>query len=361
MTSFFTQKLSWNNINDFPHTSFNWIGLDGSQVLTHMTPNETYTAQADLVDVKRCMSQHKNLSDSRSSLLVFGNGDGGGGPLATMLEKLRRCRGASENNAPSLPAIKIATVTEFFDELATESDNGNHLRTWSGELYFEFHRGTYTSQALTKFFNRKCENLLHDIEYFCSLASLYVREYRYPRNTITELWEDVALCQFHDVLPGSCIGMVYEDEHRIHRNVLKVGKNLLKQALDTLRIRDDLRVQDSQPVALNTMSWTRKALVKHNNTLMTISTQHGVAATSIRRQEGDAVLEDLGHGEYILSNTHVAVRVNDGCIVSFYDKQADRELVPEGQVANQYQIYEDQPLSWQVSNLARRWCPNTND
>lgn len=349
MNSFFTQKLSWNNINDFPHTSFNWNGLDGSQVLTHMTPNETYTAQADLIDVKRCMSQHKNLSDTRSSLLVFGNGDGGGGPLATMLEKLRRCRGASENNAPSLPAVKMSSVTEFFHELLTDSNEGKDLRTWSGELYFEFHRGTYTSQALTKFFNRKCENLLHDVEYFCSLASLYIQDYRYPKSTINELWEDVALCQFHDVLPGSCIGMVYEDEHRIHRNVLKVGKALLNKALDGLDIRDNLRTQDSQPIALNTMGWARKALVRHNETILTISTQHGIAATTVRRHEGDAVIDDLGHGQYILSNSNVAVHIENGCILSFYDKQVHRELIPVGQVANQYLIYEDQPLSWQVS------------
>ncbi|CRK43304.1 hypothetical protein BN1723_019153, partial [Verticillium longisporum] len=96
MERFLTQKLSWNNINKFPHTTFNWVALDGSQVICHMPPAETYTAEAHLGDVKRSVSQHKSMDQDHTSLLVFGKGDGGGGPTWTQLEKLRRCRGMAD-------------------------------------------------------------------------------------------------------------------------------------------------------------------------------------------------------------------------------------------------------------------------
>lgn len=347
MTSFFTQKLSWNNINTFPHTTFNWQALDGSQVLTHMAPDDTYTAQADLGDVLRSGTQHKNLTDDQNSLLVFGNGDGGGGPLATMLEKLRRCRGASETAAPSLPNVKIGSVSDFFSDLQIDSNYGRDFRTWSGELYFEFHRGTYTSQALTKYYNRTCEKILHEVEYFGSLATLHVGSYTYPQKKINELWEDILLCQFHDVLPGSCIGMVYEDEHRIHKNVLKKAQQILIQALQALKIDDNLESADSQPVAISALPWSRSEIVSHGDKYLTVTT-HGLGATTVRNCHGDAVIEQYSDKVYVLANSRLSVRIEDGCIVSFYDIQEGLELVPKGAKANQFQIFEDQPLSWQV-------------
>lgn len=347
MTSFFTQKLSWNNIDSFPHTTFNWQALDGSQVLAHMAPDETYTAQADLSDVLRSESQHKNLSDDPNSLLVFGNGDGGGGPLAAMLEKLRRCRGASDTKASSIPRVKLGTVTDFYAKLATDSDYGRNLRNWSGELYFEFHRGTFTSQALTKYYNRASEKKLHEIEYFASLASLTSSKYKYPRNELGKLWEDVLLCQFHDVLPGSCIEMVYEDEHKIHKDVLNRGGALLEQALAALEIAKELPVESSHLIAINSLSWDRQEILEHNGELCVVASE-GISPVSIMKSKGDAKIVEHGNGLYTLSNKNLIVKIDDGNIISFYDRVEDRELIPAGERANQFQIYDDQPLSWQA-------------
>lgn len=343
MNHFFTQKLSWNNINDFPHSTFNWQALDGSQVLTHMAPDNTYTAQADLGDVLRSERQHKNLSDDRNSLLAFGNGDGGGGPLAAMMEKLRRCRGASDTNAPSLPRIKMASVTSFYDKLEKDSNFGKNLRTWSGELYFELHRGTYTSQAMTKYYNRTSEKLLHELEYFGSLATLYSSDYKYPRNEIGLLWEDVLLCQFHDVLPGSCIGMVYEDEHRMHQQVLRAGNQLLVDALHALGINGHLPKEDSKEYIINSLPWERSEIIQQDRASV-VSTK----AAPTTECKGDARIESHGDGQYTLSNKNVSIEITDGSITSFYDILVDRELVPKGEKANVYQIYEDQPLNWQA-------------
>jgi len=164
MKYFFTQKLSWNNINVFPHSTFNWVGIDGTQVLCHMTPVDTYTAQANVGDVNKGLTNHKNLESSDTSLLVFGNGDGGGGPLAKMLENLRRIR-AVTNTHRELPPVNMGhSVDEFFEEVEKTSKEGKNLPNWKGELYLEFHRGTYTSHGSIKKGNRHSEILLRDVE-----------------------------------------------------------------------------------------------------------------------------------------------------------------------------------------------------
>lgn len=221
MTRFFTQKLSWNNINNFPHTTFNWVALDGSQVVCHMTPAETYTAEANFGDVRRSITQHKSMDQDPTSLLAFGKGDGGGGPTWQHIEKLRRCRGMSDK-VGLLPRVKMGdSVDDFFARLEKRVEEGLELVTWYGELYFELHRGTYTTQANNKRNNRKSEIMLHDIEYLATLASIQDvvakdgKKYKYPKKDIDDMWENVLLCQFHDCLPGSCIEMCYDDSDEV--------------------------------------------------------------------------------------------------------------------------------------------------
>lgn len=214
MDRFLTQKLSWNNINNFPHTTFNWVALDGSQVICHMPPSETYTSDAHWGDVKRSISRHKSMDQDHSSLLVFGKGDGGGGPLVEHIEKLRRCRGMSDKTGTgALPRIHMGnSVDDFFDKLVPKVDQ---LVTWYGELYFELHRGTYTTQANNKRNNRASEFLLRGIELYATIASLKNDSYKYPKAEIDFMWEGVLLCQFHDCLPGSCIEMCYDDSDKV--------------------------------------------------------------------------------------------------------------------------------------------------
>ncbi|KAI9807469.1 MAG: Glycoside hydrolase, 38 vacuolar alpha mannosidase [Phylliscum demangeonii] len=221
MSRFLTQKLSWNNINRFPHTTFNWVALDGSQVLCHMPPSETYTASAHFGDVKRSISQHKSMDQDNTSMLVFGIGDGGGGPTFQQIEKLRRCRGLSDKIG-LLPRVKMGeSVDDFFAKLEKKIQQGTDFPTWYGELYFELHRGTYTTQAKNKRDNRRAEVLMHDIEYVATFASIRdvlhgtSSSYKYPKQDIDELWEMILLCQFHDCLPGSSIEMCYDDSDKV--------------------------------------------------------------------------------------------------------------------------------------------------
>jgi alpha-mannosidase len=224
MNRFFTQKLSWNNINNFPHTTFNWVALDGTQVLCHMTPAETYTAEANFGDVKRCMTQHKTLDQDPTSLLVYGKGDGGGGPTYEHIEKLRRERAIGENTS-LLPKVKVGgSVEDFFDQLEVKIKKGKEFPTWYGELYFELHRGTYTTQANNKRNNRKTEFLMRTVEYLSTVASLSdlvapelgaAKKFTYPKEDIDFMWEAILLCQFHDCLPGSSIEMCYDDSDKV--------------------------------------------------------------------------------------------------------------------------------------------------
>lgn len=212
MDRFMTQKLSWNNINNFPHTTFMWVSPDGSQVICHMPPSETYTAEANFGDLRRSITQHKTMQVDSSSLLVFGKGDGGGGPTWQHFEKLRRCAGIS-NTLGAIPKLKLGlSVDDFFDRLAPKA---SEFPTWYGELYFELHRGTYTTQANNKYYNRAAEMMLRDVEQLATFASIKDKAYKYPTKDIDDMWEAVLLCQFHDCLPGSSIEMCYDDSDKV--------------------------------------------------------------------------------------------------------------------------------------------------
>ncbi|GME95975.1 unnamed protein product [Ambrosiozyma monospora] len=214
MPNFLTQKLSWNNINSFPENSFNWVGIDTSQVLVHMPPANTYTAAANFGDVKRSISGHHNLHNDQKGMLLYGMGDGGGGPTPEMVEKLRRIRGLADNARGEMPTVEVGcTVDDFYKKLREDTDNGAKLPTWRGELYLEYHRGTYTTQAKVKNFMRTVEILIRDLENLATKASVFNKKnYKYPHNEIEALWQDICLCQFHDVLPGSCIEKVYKED-----------------------------------------------------------------------------------------------------------------------------------------------------
>jgi alpha-mannosidase len=215
MNRFLTHKLSWNNINKFPHTTFNWVGLDGSQVICHMPPSETYTSEASFNDVRRSVTQHRSMDQDPSSILIFGKGDGGGGPTWQHLEKLRRCRGLSDN-VGLLPRVHMGnSVDDFFDRIEKRMNDGLELVTWFGELYFELHRGTYTTQSKNKYNNRRSEFLLRDLELLTTMASLKDPAYIYPKQQLDDMWEGVLLCQFHDCLPGSSIEMCYDDSDKV--------------------------------------------------------------------------------------------------------------------------------------------------
>ena len=352
MSRFFTQKLSWNNINNFPHSTFDWVSLDGSQVICHMAPANTYTADAHFGDVNRSLTQNKSLDQDATSLLAFGKGDGGGGPTWEHLEKLRRCRGMSDTTG-LLPRVKMGdSVEDFFDRLERKAENGTKFVTWYGELYFELHRGTYTTQANNKWNNRKTEIMLHDIEYLATLATIKDSSYKYPKKDLDDIWENTLLCQFHDCLPGSAIEMCYRDSDELYEYGFKTGKKLIDDALSVLGFSRNLSVKDEVLSAINTLPWPRAEIVQLGAFEYAIA-KGGSGVINLNlltagNTKSTASIKEVRKGVFQLVNAHYKVEVQGGSITSLFDIEADREVVAKGGKANQLVIFDDKPLYWQA-------------
>ncbi|KDQ27960.1 glycoside hydrolase family 38 protein [Pleurotus ostreatus PC15] len=325
MKYFFTQKL-----NKFPHSTFNWVGIDGTQVLCHMTPVDTYTAQATTGDVNKAINNHKNLESSDTALLVFGNGDGGGGPLAKMLENLRRIR-AVTNTHRELPPVSMGhSVDEFFEDLNESSKGGKTLPNWHGELYLEFHRGTYTSHGSIKKGNRHSEILLRDVEHASTLATLLCdksSKFVYPKSRIDECWEKVLLNQ--------CDGMVYDDAEKLYAEVRKDGDAMLDEAFSVL-------FPDSRPMTTATVSNIQQ-LIAYNTTFFP---RQQVVKVPFNRSKGvRAHVYTNGSDHFVLRNAFIQLTISKGRITSLLDLKLGRELITEGQTGGLV-IFEDRPNYW---------------
>lgn len=319
----FTQKISWNTINDFPHTTFNWVALDGTQMLMHMAPSETYVGQCEVKELLKSISRHKSLDATQESLLLFGNGDGGGGPSPIMLEKLRRLRGVSDTIG-SLPRVhNLDSVETFYDKVAQDTENGSRLATWVGELYLEMHRGTLTTEAKIKKSNRKLEILLHDVELLASLASIYCSGFSYPKQQLDELWHKTLLCQFHDVLPGTSIKMVVDDVHQMYEQIETVGNELLENSCRELGF-PVCKKQEEEGKVLNLLPWD---------------------ASEILLQDNNSVAKKL-NDDIVLENSRFRVVINnDGGISSIIDKSVGCELVSS---SVRFVMFDDKAIYWQA-------------
>ncbi|CAD6569406.1 MAG: Glycoside hydrolase, 38 vacuolar alpha mannosidase [Tremellales sp. Tagirdzhanova-0007] len=374
---FFTQKLSWNAVNNFPHSTFNWVGLDGSQVLTHMTPVNNYNSQCNIKDIRNGMTGHKNLDVTSQALLLFGNGDGGGGPTPPMLEKLRRARaiGKQPDAGGQLPLVKMGgSFEEFFESVRQETINGGKLPNWRGELYFEFHRGTYTSHGSIKKGNRKSEILMREAEYAATMASILDAEYEYPKARFDAAWEDLLLCQFHDVLPGSAIAMVYEDAETKYAAIQKSITQVLNEAYSVL-------YQNSHPLSAGGLASNTGTIFAVNNiphyprlevVTVPVAAHHQIKSSSAQISKdgktgyvlvGAEEKRDLliaqprvltmpsvsvtqqGADIYVMANSNVRMTVDQGRIVSLVDVALEKELIPEGMSGGMV-IMEDHPNTY---------------
>ncbi|KAF9158517.1 Glycoside hydrolase, 38 vacuolar alpha mannosidase [Actinomortierella ambigua] len=353
---FFTQKLSWNNINKFPNTTFTWVGLDGTKVLTHMAPAESYNALAEVSDLTKSLKNHRDLAFSNSSLLPYGNGDGGGGPRRDMIERLRRMK-----DMDGIPRCEMTGAEEFYDGVAK---NATGLQEWKGELYFEFHRGTYTSHASIKRYNRKLEIMLREIEIVATACQSVGRDYVYPKADLDEMWKNVLLNQHHDGLPGSSIEIANIDINAIYKGVETKGMELLKNALNCLHPNENGAHHLQGYYAFNSLGWPRSEIVEVPRTEWFGCSQyssdgnvgyvhvHHENAFGLQRVSESAELLQRVHGhaqndDLILENERVKATFNQqGHLISFYDKHEGRELVPQGLPGNVLVLFEDIPLYW---------------
>jgi alpha-mannosidase len=333
ISRFLTQKLSWNRFTTPEHHTFTWQGLDGSEVLTHFPPTDTYNAEATVAELRRGVRDYRDHARSRDSLLVFGHGDGGGGPTRAMLERLRRVR-----DLRGLPRTALRSPQAFFDRLERDARD---LRVVVGELYFEYHRGTYTSQAALKRGNRRCETALHDAEALCAVAAR-LRGAPYPRAELAEAWRVLLLNQFHDILPGTSIAEVNERARADLAAVEAQADALASGALDALG-------SGGAAVAVNATGFARREVVRDPAGALVVVDAPPYGAGDVGHAEAVRV-ERLPDGGAVLENEHLAATLTaGGALASLVHRATGREALAAP--GNRLELYEDRPVAYDAWDI----------
>lgn len=346
---FLTQKMSWNQFNKLPSHTFLWEGLDGSQVITHFPPVDTYNSMANVKEILFNTTNYKDHDRSNHSYLLFGYGDGGGGPTRAMLEQLDRME-----DVDGLPRVAQRAPLDFFQRLEA---NLKQPVTWRGELYFEYHRGTYTTQAATKRDNRRSEFTLHDVEFLAAVAHA-AQGHPYPVEELARLWKIVLTNQFHDIIPGSSITEVYQDAARHYNQVLSQGAALREDAVSALLPR--AAAATGRLAVVNTLAFDRTELVElPAGTPALQASAAGVPLGIVSAPAmGYAVLEPATqppapvsvtqHPDgFALENEFILAGFDyGGRLTSLLDKQAGRECIQPGQHANSLVLYDDNPVNF---------------
>jgi alpha-mannosidase len=327
MTRLVTQKLSWNRFTQPEHHTFTWQGLDGSEVLTHFPPADTYNAEATVAGIRRAAANYKDHPRSQRSLLVFGYGDGGGGPTRDMLERLRRAR-----DLAGLPRTELCSPETFFDALQDESRD---LRTVAGELYFEYHRGTYTSQAALKRGNRRAEEALHDAELLDALLGDGS-----GRAELRSLWQLLLLNQFHDILPGTSITEVNERARADLQAVIDGAGAITAGVL----------AAEGDAVPVNTRGTARTQVVEAPDGELVTAELPACGAGRLVPATDHVHAERRADGAVVLQNAHLRAVVGpDGALWSLVHGPTGREALAAP--GNRLELYEDDPVLWDAWDI----------
>ena len=350
---FLTQKLSWNEFDTMPYHSFRWRGVDGSTLLVHFPPENNYNAFASSEQRIAAMDRFAEAGLCDSFISLYGIGDGGGGPSEDFVENNLR-----QKNLDGCPRVFFGRADRFFGDLAASAGK---LPEIAGELYFENHQGTLTSQAEIKRNNRKCEQALAALEFLASALPFA----DYPASELDRLWKMLLLNQFHDILPGSSIRGVYETAAAEHREILKCAGEVARQAAEKL-----FHPAPECAVAVNTLSVPYRAPVKlpdgwtggaetADGTPLAAQLEEGaviVAAdlppdsfTTLRRGNFPVLPAEKFSGT-VLENDLIRYTFSPGGqLTGAWDKEWKREILSAP--GNVLTLYHDRPLNYEAWNL----------
>ena len=320
---FLTQKISWNQVDKFPHHSFWWEGIDGTRIFTHFPPADTYSSNLSGKDLAHAARNFRDKGRSAASLVPFGYGDGGGGPTREMLMQAARTK-----DLEGSPKVVIEPPTEYFARAEAQHESPG---VWVGELYLEAHRGTFTSVAAVKAGNRRSEHLLREAELWCATAAVRGLM-EYPRERFVALWREVCLYQFHDILPGTCIAWVYDEVREGFARISDELAGLIDEAQQLLA------GQGSDVVAFNASPFARD----------------GIPALGARvAEEADgAVSAREEDGGFVVDNGLLRLVVDDhGLVTSLVDLNTGRDAIPAGTVGNLLQLHPDFPNMWDAWDI----------
>lgn len=321
---FLTQKLSWNTVNKFPYHTFHWKALDGSPVLAHMLPEDTYNAAARPDLLYKGEKNYKERKISRRAASLFGIGDGGGGPGFEHYERARRMA-----DLKGLPKFTQDTMRSFFQKLAEE--DGGRYATHQGELYLEKHQGTYTTHARNKKYNRKCEFLLRNYEILAAQAS---SDLPISLSELDEIWKEVLLYQFHDILPGSSINRVYVES--VARYELLMAR--LQEGIEALLAQ----IYGGGVVNLNSFAYS--GLLQDGKAWRKVEIP---AFGAINLSEAPEISAFCARAKgNVIENDCARVTFKDGLIVSYIHKKSGKELA-QGPL-NKFTLYGDVGDCWDI-------------
>lgn len=349
---FMTQKISWSQFNKFPHHSFWWKGVDGTKILTHFLPENTYNSQLKPSTLIKAEKNYKEKAVSNNILSLFGIGDGGGGPNQEQIE-----RGQRAKDLESCPKVIFSKAEVFFEKLKLESEQ---FPTWDGELYLELHRGTLTTQAYCKKMNRNLEFRLRNIEL------LYSSDLKnYPQAKIEKLWKVLLINQFHDILPGSSINLVYQDTHREYNEMQKELDTLTKQWENN---NTDGDVSSFTILNTNTSKFIglveipeklmNETTLSDGKNLFTIQKANQKAFVSVNINSLDKLVLSKSSNSplalpfkktstLVLENELIIYEFNTkGRIISIFDKINNYNFAVSEHESNVLTIYDDHPHYW---------------
>ncbi len=352
---FATAKIFWNyhGGDPFPYHSFHWEGIDGTAVLAHLFYG--YQGPGDARSAIERWQGRVQRNGISSTVFCFGHGDGGGGPTRTHVEAAHRLA-----DLEGVPHVRLAGPVEFFRDLESRGVATRYV----GELYFQAHRGTYTSQARTKRANRKSEMALREAEIWGAAAARLAR-FKYPLAAMDRAWKDLLVHQFHDILPGSSIARVYAEAEKALAGVIDRATETARQAMAALvSKRNGITV-------FNSLNWRRTALVELPAGWRGAKTPRGAIVpaqkigtkrfaevdlpscgwTSLEPAAGSAAVRGGAvAGRQTLENERLKLRFHErGEIVSLFDKDAGRELAAGP--CNRFQMWKDVPSSWDAWDI----------
>lgn len=372
MEYFMTTKMNWNDTNPFPYDLFHWVGIDGTSILSYLNHGvNEYTHPKEINEHWRSFKQ-KNVHPEQ--MLLYGHGDGGGGVTREMIAYADQYE-----NVPGFPKVRYSTAHDFFDSIANANPE---LPTWHGDLYLELHRGTYTTHAFNKKANRFAEGLYREAELWNTFASLHGGK---PfSDELKEGWKSLLFNQFHDIIPGTSIPEVYAQSKSDYEQIFATGERVRKNAIQFITERIDTNGEGKPYVIFNSLSWDRGETVRltggeelrhitvrdadgqvlpvtsrkigdsHYETIIYVPSIPAMGYTTIwiSEQADEKEIENKCVYDGMWETEYYVVKWNErGEITSLFDKEAAREIVLNGQAANQFQLFHDRPLHWDAWDI----------
>lgn len=350
---FVTSKIGWNETNRMPHETFIWKGIDKTEIFTHFLLL-SYVTSINSSMIKEMYDYYTDKDYSDKIIMTYGYGDGGGGPTRDMIEQQRRL----SYGIPGLSKTELVNAADALNDIEENFNESCELLrntpTWTGELYLEFHRGTYTTMSKNKRNNRKCEFLLENAEKLSALDMIY-QNGKYDKENINNAWETVLLNQFHDVIPGSSIKEVYVDSDAMYEEVKKTGNEIISEKLSSLFEKDDTIT------AINLNGCEYNGTAYNNGKKYIIKNMKPFCTYVLENTSDNSVIVN----DNTVENSFYKLKLDkNGNISSLYDKRNKREVIKSGFSGNTIEMYEDLPYqydAWEISSYYKEKKYEIND